>query len=63
MKKYMGVWSWESLQINTRSVVFPKKVTEHIPRNRKNRTSCIIGSVVKPKRINSINVWLPLSVA
>jgi hypothetical protein len=61
MKKYMGVWNWESLQINIMNVVFPSKVTEYTPKNMTNMTSCISGSVVNPNRMNSVTVWLPVS--
>ena len=63
MKKYMGVWSLGSLQINTIRVLFPNTVNVYIMRNITNRTNCVVGSEVNPKRMNSDTVWLLLSMA
>lgn len=62
MKKYMGVWRLESLQINMRRVLFPKTVNVYMMRNSTNRTSRMTGSEVNPKRMNSDTVWLLLSM-
>jgi hypothetical protein len=62
MKKYMGVWSLESLQINTIRVMFPNTLNVYIMRNITNRTNCVVGSEVNPKRMNSDTVWFPLSM-
>ena len=56
VKNYMGVCSRESLPINTMRVAFATRVMEYTPRKTTNRTSCVLGSVVKPTRMNSVTV-------
>lgn len=62
MKKYMGVWSLESLQINTMRMLFPKTVNVYMIRKSTNRTSRMAESEVNPNRMNSDSVRLLLSM-
>lgn len=60
-EKYIGVCSRESLPINTMRVAFATRVMKvHTPRKTTNRTSCILGSVVNPTRMNSVTRMIVL---
>ena len=52
MKKYMGVWRWESKLIARMMSRFPNKAIRYMERNIPNMNGCSSGSTDKPWRRN-----------
>jgi hypothetical protein len=55
-KKYMGVWSRESIQMTAIIPRFPRRVTTYTTRNVTKRTTWIWKDFVKPMKTNSVTI-------
>ena len=53
-KKYMGVFRWEASSVRMMIVRFPLTLSTYVRNKKKKIAACILGSSVRPRRMNSV---------
>jgi len=62
-KKYMAVWRWASPRMAAMMTELPPTLTRYMARKLAKSHTCCLGSLVSPRRRNSVMwLWFPLII-